>query len=294
MRTMTRPAALKVAMRERRVDGAEHGILRVEHEVEDDLLELALVAVDAREAAGRSSVSTRICAVLNWWSSRVSGVAEELVEVDAGELGAAGAGEVEQAVDDLGGAEGLLGDLFEHGREALVVAHVLGEHLGVAGDDGERRVDLVRDAGGEQADGRELLGLGELGFELDAVGDVVDQDDAADGDEVAGDQRRDGDVGGADFAGGERRGGTCRGCGCPASSRTLLKRAMKSGGKTAESGWRRASARGWAYMTSICAFQLSMRSSRSTAKTPMLMDSTMFSLNSLRRSNSVILRSRRR
>ena len=122
---------------------------------------------------------------------------EQLVEVEAGELRAAGAGEVQQAVDDLGGTEGLLGDLFEHGSEALVVAHVLGEHLRVAGDDGQRRVHFVRHAGGEQADGGQLFGLRELRFELDAVGDVVDEDDAAYGDEVARDQRGDGDVGDA-------------------------------------------------------------------------------------------------
>ncbi len=74
------------------------------------------------------------------------GVVEKLVQIEAGELGSAGAREVEQAVDDLGGAEGLLSDLFEDGSEAFVVAHVLGEHLGVAGDDGEGRVDLVGDA----------------------------------------------------------------------------------------------------------------------------------------------------
>ncbi len=80
-------------------------------------------------------------------------------------------------------------------------AHMLGQHLRVAGDDGQRRVDLVRDAGGEQADGGELLGLRELRLELHAVRDVVDQDDAADGDEVAREQRSDGDVGGAQLAG---------------------------------------------------------------------------------------------
>ena len=32
---------------------AVHGVLGVEHEVEDDLLELALVAVDAGECEGR-------------------------------------------------------------------------------------------------------------------------------------------------------------------------------------------------------------------------------------------------
>ena len=85
--------------------------------------------------------------------------------------------------------------------EARVAAHLLGEHLRVGGDDGERRVDFVRDAGGEQADGAELVCLGELGLEGDALGDVVDEDDAADGDEVAREQRRDGDVGGALLAG---------------------------------------------------------------------------------------------
>jgi len=50
-------------------------------------------------------------------------------------------------------------------------------------------------AGGQQSDGRELLRLGELRFQLDTIGDVVNQDDTADGDEVARDQGRDGDVG---------------------------------------------------------------------------------------------------
>ncbi len=124
-------------------------------------------------------------------------VAQQFVQIDAGELAAAGAREVEQAVDDLRRAEGLLRDLFEHGSQPLVVAHVLGQHLGVAGDDGQRRVDLVRDAGCQQADRGELLRLRELRLQLDAVGDVVDEDDAADGDEVARDQRSDGDVGDA-------------------------------------------------------------------------------------------------
>ena len=39
----------------------------------------------------------------------------------------------------------------------------------------------MRDTSSEQADGGELLGLCELGFELDAIGDVIDEDDAADG-----------------------------------------------------------------------------------------------------------------
>ena len=48
----------------------------------------------------------------------------------------------------------------------IVGAMLLAEHLGVAGDDGQRRVDLVRDAGGQQADRRELLRLRELRLQL--------------------------------------------------------------------------------------------------------------------------------
>ena len=50
-------------------------------------------------------------------------IAQKLVEVEGGELGAAGAGEVQQTVDNLGGTEGLLRDLFEYrGQTAFIVA----------------------------------------------------------------------------------------------------------------------------------------------------------------------------
>ena len=219
-------------------------------------------------------------------------VANDLVEVGFAELGGGGAREIQQAVGDLGGAEALLRDLFEHGAEARIAAHLLGEHLRIGGDDGERRVDFVGDAGGEQADGAELVGLGELRFERDALGDVVDEDDAADGDEVAREQRGDGDVGGALFAGA---------CGeaefVEVMHARLVAEAFDGGDEfVGEDGAERLAegfARLKAYMASICAFQLSMRSSRSRARMPTLMDSTMFSLNSFRRSNSLIFSSRR-
>src|SRR6266700_3133593 len=56
-------------------------------------------------------------------------------------------------------------------------------------------------AGREQADGTELVSLCQLGFEGHALGDVVDQNDAAHGYEVAREQRGDGDVGGTLLAG---------------------------------------------------------------------------------------------
>ena len=48
-----------------------HGVLRVKHEVEDDLLEFALVAVDAGEVGVEGGLEADLTAVLNWCSRRV-------------------------------------------------------------------------------------------------------------------------------------------------------------------------------------------------------------------------------
>ena len=77
-------------------------------------------------------------------------IANDLVEVGFAELGGGGAREIQQAVGDFGCAEALLRNLLEHGAQAGVTTHLLGEHLRVRGDDRERCVDFVRDAGGEQ------------------------------------------------------------------------------------------------------------------------------------------------
>ena len=127
----------------------------------------------------------------------------QLIQVEPHKLGAGGAREVEQTVDNLRGPEGLLRDLFEDRRELWVAAQLLREHLCVAGDDREWRVDFVRHAGGKQPDRRELLGLSELSLQLDAVGDVVDQDDASDDIETTRQQRGDRDVGDSGLTGGK-------------------------------------------------------------------------------------------
>ncbi len=49
MRTSTRPAPLKCGDAKRGVRRAEHRVLRVQHQVENDLLQLAAIAVNARQ-----------------------------------------------------------------------------------------------------------------------------------------------------------------------------------------------------------------------------------------------------
>ena len=71
--------------------------------------------------------------------------------------------------------------IFSSRRDFCVVAgDLLGQHLRVGGDDGQRRVDFVRHAGGQQADGAELVGLHQAALQFVAVGDVVEDDQAAD------------------------------------------------------------------------------------------------------------------
>ena len=121
----------------------------------------------------------------------------DFVQVNVAEFRGGGAREVQQVVDDLRGAEALAGDLLQQGGLFFIALELLGEHLRVAGDDGQRRVDFMRHARGHEADGRQFFGLRELGFELHAVSDVVEDDETADDVEAPRDQRRDGDVGDA-------------------------------------------------------------------------------------------------
>ena len=94
-------------------------------------------------------------------------------------LSAPGRDSVQQAVDDLGGAECLALDLLEQHRPRIQRIGALEQHLREARDAGQRRVDFVRDAGRQQADRRHLLRDLQLLLEPDAVGHVLEQQNRA-------------------------------------------------------------------------------------------------------------------
>ena len=121
-------------------------------------------------------------------------VADHAVHFEIGVFGRRSAREVEQRVHDLTGAERLFGNLVEQRRLLIVAVHLLGEHLRVGRDHRERRIHLVGDARGQQADRAELIGLDELALEFRPVGDVVENDEAPDLLLVARNEWRDGDV----------------------------------------------------------------------------------------------------
>jgi hypothetical protein len=163
--------------------------------------------------------------------------------------------------------------------------HLLGQHLDVIRDHRERRVDFVRDAGGEQSERREFLVLQHLFFEADTLGDVVEQDQPADASAgfspPAGDRALITDSRPARLP----SSGICRG----SRDAVVVARAAIS---SARSGWKHffqlspqrfvARQRRSALRAAVPGFDAPL--SRSVARTPTLRDSTIFSLKSLRRS----------
>src|SRR5580698_10142218 len=179
---------------------ARHGVFRVQEQVQEHLLQSSRIALNGGQPGLRRVVHFDL-GHLELVFEQSERVGDYFVDIHIADLAATGAREIQQVVYDLRGAEGLPRDLLEQGGLLRIALQLLAQHLGVGGDDGQRSVDFVSHACREQADGGKLIGLGELGFEIDAFGDVVHDHKPANDLEGAGDQRRHGYVHGADFAG---------------------------------------------------------------------------------------------
>src|SRR3974390_674047 len=190
---------VSVAGRDGKCSAGRHSVFGIQEKIEEHLLQLAGVAEDWRQAGmqlGHHLNARRLELVLQ----QRERVLDYAVQVHVVEVRARGAGEVQQAVDNLRGAEGLPGDLFQQFRLFGIVVYLFREHLRVGRDHGQRGVDLMRHTRRQQADGGKLLRLRKLRLQLDALGDVVHDDQPADDAEAAAHQRRDGDVGDTGFA----------------------------------------------------------------------------------------------
>src|SRR5256885_7559570 len=116
------------------------------------------------------------------------------IYIDIGKLGGPGAREIQKIVDDFAGTESLLDDLVDDAVARIVTGHLLGQHLYVIGDDGERSIDFVGHAGSEQTERGELLGLRHLLFQTLALRHVVKKKQPADALTRFADQGGDGSV----------------------------------------------------------------------------------------------------
>ncbi len=111
-------------------------------------------------------------------AQQVRALCEQLAEVELLRLALAVTRELEQAVDDAGGAESLPLDLSQQLVARIVLRRVGEQHLGIARDAGDRRVDLVRHARGEHAEGGQPVLLAQRRFHGHALGDVLHHENA--------------------------------------------------------------------------------------------------------------------
>jgi len=154
-----------------------HGITRVEKQIQEHLLQLVLETPNRRR---RSQIPTHLDpAAAELVLEQRQYVTDDRIEVERRRLALGRPRQVQQAVDDLGGAEGLPLDLLQQLGPGISRVCFVEQHLGEARDARERRVDLVRHAGSQQADRRHLLGDAQLFLKACAVGNVLDHDDPA-------------------------------------------------------------------------------------------------------------------
>jgi hypothetical protein len=73
----------------------------------------------------------------------------------------------------------VLGDLVEQSALLFVALKLLRKHLRVRRNNGQRRVHFVRHSRRQQSDGRKLVGLRELRFQIDTLGNVIHDDQPA-------------------------------------------------------------------------------------------------------------------
>ncbi|OPY05286.1 MAG: hypothetical protein A4E67_02010 [Syntrophaceae bacterium PtaB.Bin038] len=149
---------------------ARHGLLCVDVEIDEDLLDLHLVDLDGPDVALERLVDRDVLAGL---PEGVRGLLDDVVEVAGLDLVTAAAGERQELVGEVGAALDLLLDALEPpvGR---VVGLCLREHQRrVALDAHEDVVEGVRDASGQRGHGLHVLRVEQFGLHLLEVRDVL-------------------------------------------------------------------------------------------------------------------------
>ena len=149
-----------------------HGVAGVDGQVQQHLLHHAGVGLDHRRRLAVIQLQRHVLAQKP--AEHVRHVADDFVHVQLLGLDELAAAEGEQLPRQPGGAFGGLGDLLG-GFSRRLVRLAAAEQRGVALNDGENVVEIVRDAAGELADGFHLLRLAQLLLQLPLRRDVAEQ-----------------------------------------------------------------------------------------------------------------------
>ena len=150
-----------------------HRVARVEREVDHRLLDLSGIAehraaVRQRELGLHLDVSRRAAATA---AAQIAG--DRLVEIEHARLEQLLAAEGQQLARHRSGALGGAPDLLDVGARRMIRRHFAERELRVAGDRGQRVVQVVGDAARQPADRFHLLRLPQLILEQAPLGDVL-------------------------------------------------------------------------------------------------------------------------
>jgi hypothetical protein len=152
--------------------GCRHRVLRVQQQVEEQLLDL--VAVDHRhQRLGRILRVDRDVALAQMIFAEIHGGADDRRQVGGDAIRGAAADEREQVAHDLAGARRFAADGLEIALVARRTGPVVQHQLDAADDRLERVVDLVSDARDQLADRRQPFAVHELIAQPQLLADVA-------------------------------------------------------------------------------------------------------------------------
>src|ERR1700733_4385693 len=154
---------------------ARHGIARVNSEIHDDLIDLTAVGLHSAEI--RSADDRQFNIFADETAEHFFNVRDDCVEIDDFWLEYLLAAEGEELLRKRCGAVTGFQNFVDRFAKRLVTGRILLESFGIADDDAEEIIEVVRHTAGEPANGFELMRKDELLLELPALGDVAIHDD---------------------------------------------------------------------------------------------------------------------
>ena len=157
-----------------------HGVARVDREIDDHLLELALIDLDQAEVAAVNDLELDILA--DKAAQQMRELGQHVGDVEDARLQGLLAREGQELAHQVGGAVGVLLDLHDVGEGRIARPEAQQQQIAEPDHRRQQIVEVVRHAAGELAHRLHLLRLGELRLEallLGGVDEVQDEPDLA-------------------------------------------------------------------------------------------------------------------
>ncbi len=128
-----------------------HRIARIQKKIQENLLQFPRISFHPSEGLFKVQLDLDV-GFLKLMFDQIEGLLNHAIDVYFHEFRWRGSGKAEQRIHDFAGAESLLGDLIQQLRFLIVTGDLLGQHLRVRRDHGQRRIHFVRHSSGQKSD----------------------------------------------------------------------------------------------------------------------------------------------